>query len=330
MAELSTALENLGGYLKENRLAQRVKLEELSARTRISVRFLEAIEENHFGLLPNPVSARGFLRAYARALSLAEEPILRRFLELQDEAHPAAVEEEPSKPLIKSAPPKEPVSAPFKMGIPLGILAVIVLIIWAVSRGGGPAAPPRPQDLRPEREAAHSSSPTPPQNLPPAPEQPPSAPPAAAPPPPPSVPPTAEVPSPAPPRPQTEEPDPLVPPSPAPPPPVAEGPLVKEQSAIPSPDDADSSTSLPPATPAADLLVLEVEALEPSWINVQIDFGGNREVLLQPGQRVRWQARDRFLLTLGNAGGVKVSYNGKPLEPFGPSGKVVKGILLAR
>ena len=77
-------------------------------------------------------------------------------------------------------------------------------------------------------------------------------------------------------------------------------------------------------------MVLEIEAMEPSWLEVTIDDAPVREALLRPGEKIRWKARDRFLLTLGNAGGVKVSFNGKPLEPFGPTGKVVKGILLVR
>ena len=322
MAELSTVLENLGGYLRENRLAQRVKLEDLSARTRISVRFLEAIEANRFDLLPNPVSARGFLRAYARALLLAEEPILRRFLELQDQTHPPdPTNDKPSKPILKTALSKEPVSAPFKMGIPLGILAVIVLLIWAVSRGGAPAAKTQPEEMRPAAQETPPSSPKAPQAPLSSAPQPPPAPPA-------SPPPSAVVPSPEPSSPPEEEEGAPAPPSPsasAEPPPSMTGEPVGN-----TPQESVSSPSPPATSPSVDLLVLEVEALEISWLNVQIDNGDARDVLLKPGQKVRWQARDRFLLTLGNAGGVKVSYNGKPLEPFGPSGKVVKGILLAR
>ncbi|MBH0191248.1 MAG: DUF4115 domain-containing protein, partial [Nitrospira sp.] len=49
-----------------------------------------------------------------------------------------------------------------------------------------------------------------------------------------------------------------------------------------------------------------------------------------PGEKAQWKGRDQFVLTLGNAGGVKAELNGKPQKPFGPSGKVAREILLKR
>jgi hypothetical protein len=77
-------------------------------------------------------------------------------------------------------------------------------------------------------------------------------------------------------------------------------------------------------------LTLDLEALELSWVVVQLDGGSPHEALLQPGERIRWTASDRFTVTLGNAGGVRVELNGKPQGPFGPRGKVVRDIVLKR
>lgn len=71
-------------------------------------------------------------------------------------------------------------------------------------------------------------------------------------------------------------------------------------------------------------LVLELEAIETTWIVVQPDAESRYEALLQPGQIARWKANKRFLLTLGNAGGVEISLNGKPLGPLGEPGSVVR------
>lgn len=85
-----------------------------------------------------------------------------------------------------------------------------------------------------------------------------------------------------------------------------------------------------PTSPEESLLVLNILAKETSWVLAYIDDNQIKDVLLQPGEKVSWKAAQRFLLTLGNAGGVDLEFNGKPLEPFGPSGVVIKDILLSR
>ncbi len=77
-------------------------------------------------------------------------------------------------------------------------------------------------------------------------------------------------------------------------------------------------------------LILLIEATERSWVMAHIDNQMIKEVLLQPGERIRWQAKTKFILTLGNAGGIKLELNGKTLDPLGPSGKVVKRVTLTR
>jgi cytoskeletal protein RodZ len=77
-------------------------------------------------------------------------------------------------------------------------------------------------------------------------------------------------------------------------------------------------------------LILVVEATDRSWVMAHIDDRLIKEVLLQPGEKVRWQAKTKFVLTLGNAGGVRLQFNGKTLDPLGPQGKVVKNITFMR
>lgn len=75
------------------------------------------------------------------------------------------------------------------------------------------------------------------------------------------------------------------------------------------------------------LLILDVEAIERCWVKVQVDHAPALEVMLNPGDRNRWKAQERLTLTLGNAGGVRVSLNGKLQGPFGGRGKVVREIV---
>ena len=74
-------------------------------------------------------------------------------------------------------------------------------------------------------------------------------------------------------------------------------------------------------------MILDVEAVERCWVKVRTDHAATQEVMLHPGERVRWKAQERLTLTLGNAGGVRVSLNGKLQGPFGGRGKVVREIV---
>ena len=61
---------SLGETLQQARLARGVTLEDAERVTRIPRRYLEALEQENYGILPAPVYARGFLRSYAGYLGL--------------------------------------------------------------------------------------------------------------------------------------------------------------------------------------------------------------------------------------------------------------------
>ncbi len=106
-----------------------------------------------------------------------------------------------------------------------------------------------------------------------------------------------------------------------------------ELAPVPSSPPSESVVSdSPPLSSAAGLedapLVLELQASEVTWVVVRSDDGEGREAILQPGERTQWRAHDRFLLTLGNAGGVEVTLNGRRQGPFGEAGTVVRDVEL--
>jgi transcriptional regulator with XRE-family HTH domain len=71
---LSTA--GTGAALRRERLAQHLSLDDVSGRTRISRKFLEAIETEAFDRLPGIVFTRGFVRQYAVYLKMDPAPLL--------------------------------------------------------------------------------------------------------------------------------------------------------------------------------------------------------------------------------------------------------------
>jgi len=61
---------------------------------------------------------------------------------------------------------------------------------------------------------------------------------------------------------------------------------------------------------------------------VQIGGGRTVEELLPAGASREWFSDTRFLLTVGNAGGIEVELNGRLLPSLGPKGVVIRGVSL--
>src|SRR5688572_21114170 len=66
-------MSNFGANFRKAREAAGLPLEKIAAETRISTRFLTAIENEAFQLLPGGIFNRGFIRAYAEYLGLDSE-----------------------------------------------------------------------------------------------------------------------------------------------------------------------------------------------------------------------------------------------------------------
>jgi cytoskeletal protein RodZ len=72
-------LATFGEELRREREIRGISLKEISDATKISKRFLEAIERNDHKTLPAPVFTRGFVREYARYLGLNAEEMVTRY-----------------------------------------------------------------------------------------------------------------------------------------------------------------------------------------------------------------------------------------------------------
>lgn len=72
-------LASFGEELRREREIRGISLKEIADATKISKRFLEAIERNDHRTLPAPVFTRGFVREYARYLGLSAEDVVNRY-----------------------------------------------------------------------------------------------------------------------------------------------------------------------------------------------------------------------------------------------------------
>jgi cytoskeletal protein RodZ len=153
-----------GEELRREREIRGISLKEIADSTKISKRFLEAIERNDHKTLPAPVFTRGFIREYARYLGLNAEEMTSRYNyaaagddRIEHSAHLDRL-------VAAAVPPEEPQQRP-KLGIPPPykridrnvyivvalVAALAVLSCWAIrhKRDSRAESEARLADVRP-------------------------------------------------------------------------------------------------------------------------------------------------------------------------------------
>jgi cytoskeletal protein RodZ len=132
--------DSFGHWLKRQREVRDLSLREISDVTKINLRYLEALEQNHFSALPAPVFARGFLREYARYVGLDPDEVVNYYTAAQQDQEP----ESPSGP----RPRRLHSSTQWIYGLVLtaavvGLFGVVAAIsFWAERRPERTEAPP--------------------------------------------------------------------------------------------------------------------------------------------------------------------------------------------
>jgi cytoskeleton protein RodZ len=71
-------------------------------------------------------------------------------------------------------------------------------------------------------------------------------------------------------------------------------------------------------------MVLRIVSSEITWIKLRRDDQEPYEVLLKPGESMELNAKKKFHLRIGNAGGVDLFLDGKPLGKPGKQREVVE------
>ena len=293
---------SLGAYLRTLREAKSGSLEDMARSTRVGIRHLEALEDERLIDLPSPVFVRGFIRAYCGFLRESPDPALARYERLVG-ARAAAQ--------AAAAPPRAHTNwamSSLVVGLVLLLILGLGLILVNLSVRRSSVTQPAIARTDPAPVTPPAPSPAPVPAPAPAAQAPAAARPTTAPP---APPPAAVAP---------------VAPAPAPPAaPVATTP--------PAPPVMAPATSTAPPRPTAGAATaggqrLVVRALEPTWIRVQTDSGRVAEELLPAGASREWAAERRFVVTIGNAGGVELTLNGKALPSLGPKGTVIQRLEL--
>lgn len=306
-------MESVGEFFKQVRETKGLTVDEVASKTRIRSDFVQALEDGNFAKLPDQVFAKGFVRSYARSLGLDEEDAIHRFAQSagafydkQDERERLKVrqvEEERKRQANRKA-----------VAVAIGI--AVLTLIFLLSREQSSVLRRSTSELNTPKRTTSASTEAMESAASPGQE-------------------SARGPAvsgeahPAPSKPAQEARS-IEPASPAG---ITTKPEAEAVStASPGADGPLGSISIDggAASLVEDQLVLDLEAVELTWVVVQIDGGSPQEALLRPGEKAHWKGQDQFVLTLGNAGGVRATLNGQPQKPFGPSGKVAHDVVLRR
>ncbi len=62
---------------------------------------------------------------------------------------------------------------------------------------------------------------------------------------------------------------------------------------------------------------------------MSVNSDGSRAIvkIMEPGEHYIFDAEERFYLIIGNAGGIRLTINGKPAKSLGKSGEVIRTLI---
>lgn len=330
--------DELGAALRTERERRGLRIEDVADHLKISARLLRALEEGDAAALPHPAYARGFIRSYAAYLGMSPDEIHNA---LNGASAPEAA---PQAPVHLA----EPAPRPQRSGGGAGKGALLILVLLLVA-GGAYAGWRWGLPLLSGLEKPRLAQPSPPlTSAQPAPVQP--------------APVTETVkgpetgragagrtakPSPAPGAPaqqaQRGEAAPTVPQA-APQAgfprteggrPIVADPRQEDQRAAASASSASTPSSAPrqeavaaaPAPGADDAATpgqhkVIITATEECWVHSNADRTDTRQFSLRKGDTFALTFARSLELKLGNAGGVRIRYDGQAMPPAGQSGQV--------
>jgi cytoskeleton protein RodZ len=275
-----------GDRLRREREMRGITLDEIAESTKISRRHLESLEKEDFESLPGGIFNKGFVRAYARYLGIDEDQAVADYSANSDEVpppedqFPLEIHEEPDRKM-------NPRRARWPLiGATAAVVAVAVgYTLWAkkgnhhgVASSVSAAGPVAAGNSSSASDTKTSAV----QN-------------------------TIASQSKAAPAPATNQAPVAVP--------------VKQVAAVVAPANSAPPAPVPAARPRPQppehTFFIIIKAKEDSWISVVADGHRVAHGTLRADKQRFIRAGKQIIVTTGNAGGLEVSYNGKPLGVIG-------------
>lgn len=128
----------IGATLRETRQRRRIDISTVEERTKIRTKYLRALEEEDWNVLPGPAYTRGFLRTYAELLGLDAEVLVdeyrRRYAERQADSYGLA------EPVLQDHLPEEIKARrgwrPVVIWVLIAQVIVALLVVIGLTAGG--------------------------------------------------------------------------------------------------------------------------------------------------------------------------------------------------
>ena len=277
----------MGGFgdrLRREREARGVTLGEISESTKISTSFLRALEQEDFERLPGGVFNRGFVRAYSKFLGIDEDAMVADFDAVHEQYR---ADQEPPAPIAPVEEKKAAKDYGFSLAILIPLILLITVVFWWHHRSKAAetvqgVAAAQSNSSRGEARLPDVNGSKPKRNF--------------------------ENSKPAPAERQVTQ--------------VA---VNSEAGKVQPPSGSETALKSPesPIVPRPIRPIrLEIHANEDSWLSVIADGKTMMEGVLPATSTRKFRAQKNISFTTGNAGGVEVSYNGRPLPPLGTSNEV--------
>jgi transcriptional regulator with XRE-family HTH domain len=94
----------------------------------------------------------------------------------------------------------------------------------------------------------------------------------------------------------------------------------------------DTAKAAPSAAPVAsgDSLLLSAASVDSVWMQLSIDGTPANDYLFPPNVRRRWKAKEKFTISLGNAGGMIFRLNSTDIGTLGKRGSILRNYELNR
>jgi cytoskeleton protein RodZ len=157
-------MPDIGTTLREARMRARIDISEIETETKIRAKYLRALENEEWDLLPGPTYVKSFLRTYADALGLDGKLLIEEY-KLRHERL-SDVELQPIAPLGQRDRRRRPRAA-VSRGWLLAVVVVGLLVgLWVIGNrnnddGASQGSTPPPSTSQPSTPSSSSNAQTP-------------------------------------------------------------------------------------------------------------------------------------------------------------------------
>src|ERR1700742_4108333 len=132
-------MPSIGETLREARMRQRLDIADVGAKTKIRAKYLRALENEEFGMLPGPTFVKTFIRTYAEMLGLDPHRLVDEYRANYESAGEIEQLQPLGPPGARSRDRRRPPASrgPRPLLLLLGVAAVVVAVLLVLGVTGG-------------------------------------------------------------------------------------------------------------------------------------------------------------------------------------------------